>query len=110
MDKDGIHMHNSLSRYFVVAKRWAWLLILGVVICGCATYVITKFLINPTYVASSKIIVRVTTSTSQDDNTLAAIAMIPTLSQVVSDPKVLAPVANAHKLTLDQLTQMITVK
>lgn len=103
-------MRNSLSRYFIVAKRWAWLLILGVVICSGGTYAITKFLINPTYVASAKIIIRVTTSNSQQDNTLAAIAMIPTFSQVVSDPKVLAPVANAHKLTLDQLSQMITVK
>jgi capsular exopolysaccharide synthesis family protein len=103
-------MHNSLSRYFIVVKRWAWLLILGVVICSGTTYAITKFLINPTYVASAKIIIRVTTSNSQQDNTAAAIAMIPTFSQVVSDPKILKPVADTHKLTLDQLTQMVSVK
>lgn len=103
-------MRNSLSRYLVIAKRWAWLLVLGVIICSGGTYAITKFLINPTYVASSKIIIRVSTSNSEQDNTLAAIAMIPTFSQVVSDPKVLKPVADAHKMTIDQLSQIILVK
>ncbi|HEY4035206.1 MAG TPA: polysaccharide biosynthesis tyrosine autokinase [Ktedonobacteraceae bacterium] len=101
-------MRVSLSRYLILAKRWAWLLIVGVVICSGATYLITKFFIPPTYDASAKIIIKVSTSESQNDNTLAAIAMLPTFTQVVVDPKVLKPVATAHKMDLQLLTQAVT--
>lgn len=101
-------MRISLSRYLILAKRWAWLLIVGIVICSGATYLITKFFISPTYDASAKIIIKVSTSDSQNDNTLAAIAMLPTFTQVVLDPKVLKPVAAAHRMDLAQLTQAVS--
>ena len=101
-------MRILLSHYLILVKRWAWLLILGAVICSSATYIITKFVIAPTYDASAKIIIKVSTSESQNDNTLAALAMLPTFVQVVSDPKVLKPVANAHRIDLQQLSQMVT--
>lgn len=101
-------MRTFLSYYLILVKRWAWLLILGMVICSSATYIITKFIIAPTYDASAKIIIKVSTSDSQNDNTLAALAMLPTFIQVASDPKVLKPVADAHRMDLQQLSQMVT--
>lgn len=43
-------MHNPLNRYTMILKRWAWMIILGIVICGGSTYVVSK-LVHPTYQA-----------------------------------------------------------
>jgi capsular exopolysaccharide synthesis family protein len=101
-------MSSFLSRYWVIIKRWAWLLILGVVICGGATYAVTKFLLKPSYDASAKIVIKVTSANPENDNDLAALTLMPTFAEVVSDPTVLQPVATAHKLTLQQLSQMVS--
>jgi len=101
-------MSSFLSRYLVITKRWAWLLILGVVICSGATYTITKFLISPTYDASAKIIIKITSPNSENDNTLAALALMPTFTNVVSDPIVLQPVAKVHRMTFEQLSQVVS--
>ncbi len=103
-------MRNSLSRYILLAKRWAWLAILGMVICSGVTYVITKFFIPATYQASARIVIKVDSSTSTNDNTIAALSLMPTFTQVILDSKVLGPVASAHGMSLEQFSQMVSAK
>jgi len=94
----------------MLAKRWAWVILLGVVICGSLTYVVTK-LMHPVYQASALLFLSTNTSQSTLDNTSAVLAALPTYAQLVTHPTVLEPVLAKHKgLTLQQLTAMVTVK
>lgn len=102
-------MRSSLTRYKLLAKRWAWIVLLGVAICGSVTYVVTK-LIHPTYQASSLLVLTVTTSPSTYDNTSAVLEALPTYAQLINNPKVLDPVARHHGLTTKTLQGMLTVK
>lgn len=102
-------MRNSLNRYILLAKRWAWMILLGMVICGGTTYIVAK-LMRPTYQATAYLILTVSTSQSGYDNTTTAIELQPTYSQLVTKPQVLNPIASKYGLTLEQLTNMITVK
>ncbi|MBV8821193.1 MAG: polysaccharide biosynthesis tyrosine autokinase [Ktedonobacteraceae bacterium] len=102
-------MHSSLSRYILLAKRWMWMILLGMVICGSITYVITK-LMHPVYQASALLVLTVTTSPSTYDNTSAVLEVLPTYAQLLNTPQVLNPVAKKYGLTIKQLQPMITVK
>jgi capsular exopolysaccharide synthesis family protein len=95
----------------MLVKRWAWLIILGIVICGGGTYIYSK-LVRPVYQASAINVLTMSTSTSSPfDNTSSALAALPTFAQLFTNPVVLKPVAAQHpELTLSQLTNMITVK
>lgn len=104
-------MHNPLSRYKLILKRWAWMIILGVVVCGVITYAAGK-LIRPTYQASSTLILNVCTAQSSAyDCTTAGLEALSTYSQLITTPAVLNPVVAKHPgLTLASLTAMTTVK
>lgn len=104
-------MHNPLNRYTMILKRWAWMIILGIVICGGSTYVVSK-LVHPTYQASSTLILNdCTVQASAYDCTTAGLEALPTYSQLITSPTVLNPVIAQHPgLTLQQLTAMISVK
>ena len=103
-------MQNPLSRYMTIAKRWMWLLLLGVVICGGATYVVSK-IIRPTYQASTTLILTVGTGPSAYDTTTATLEALPTYASLLSTPIVLNPVISQHPgLTIQQLEGMMTVK
>jgi len=103
-------MQNPLSRYMVLIKRWAWLLILGIVICGGATYVVSKA-IRPTYQASTTLILTVGSGPSAYDTTTATLEALPTYASLISIPTVLDPVLAQHPgLTIQQLQGMMTVK
>lgn len=103
-------MRNPLTRYILLARRWVWVIILGVVLCSGMTYVITK-LMHPVYQATALLIVTFDTSGSVYDNTTAALEALPTYAQVVTNPKVLDPVIAQHKgLTLKSLLPMVAVK
>ncbi len=102
-------MQSSLSHYILLAKRWAWVVLLGVAICSGTTYIITK-LIPPTYVATTYVVIKVTTSQSSNDNTLAAVSLIPSFNQVITNDQVLQPVALKYGLTVKQLAAMITTR
>lgn len=88
-------MQNPLSRYMTIAKRWMWLLLLGVVICGGATYVVSK-IIRPTYQASTTLILTVGTGPSAYDTTTATLEALPTYASLLSTPIVLNPVISQH--------------
>jgi polysaccharide biosynthesis transport protein len=110
--KDGIDMQSQFSRYLVLAKRWAWVVVLGVVVCGGGTYVVSKR-IHPVYQASAFMILTMggASNTSAYDNTSASLEAVLTYSQLVTNPIVLNPVVAKHPgLTLNQLTAMIAVK
>jgi polysaccharide biosynthesis transport protein len=102
-------MRNPFTHYTLLAKRWAWVMLLGILLCGGSTYIVTK-LMHPVYQATALLLVSFNTSNSAADNTTAALAVLPTYAQLVKNPAVLQSVLAHHQgLTLDQLFPMISV-
>jgi tyrosine-protein kinase len=103
-------MQQSLGRYITLARRWAWLILSGIVICGVTTFIVTLF-IPPTYQASSTIIINLKSSSSPYENLNASELAVPTYAQLLTSPQVLNPVIARHPgMTLQQLIAMISVK
>ncbi len=109
-------MQNPLSRYTMLAKRWAWLIVLGIVLCGGGTYVVSK-LQRPVYQASAFMFLTMGTSTTSPyDSTSASLSAVPTFAQLLQpngsiNAEVLNSVAAQHPgLTLNELNAMLTVK
>jgi len=103
-------MQRSLSHYLNLAKRWAWLMIGGIVICAGATFIATLF-IPPTYQASATIIINIKSSSSPFENINTSELVVPTYAQLLTSPEVLNPVLVQHPgMTLKQLTSMMLVK
>lgn len=104
-------MQSPLSRYVVLAKRWAWMIILGMLICGGGTYIVSK-LMHPVYQASALLVLTMGSSnTSPYDSTSASLAALPTYASLITNPIVLDPVVAQYKnLTLDQLNNMLSVQ
>jgi capsular exopolysaccharide synthesis family protein len=102
-------MRNPLTRYILLAKQWGWLIVLGVVLCGGTTYVVTK-LMHPVYQATATLFLSFN-STSPYESNLSAIAALPTYALLVTNPQVLQPVVAQHPgLTLKTLLPMVSVK
>lgn len=100
---------QPLNRFLFLAKRWWWLVILGVVLCGGTTYGISK-LIHPVYRATATLIVSFQLSSSASDGVTASLAAVPTYAQLLQSPSVLEPVVAQHRgMTLQQLSAMMTV-
>lgn len=103
-------MQSLLSRYLPLVKRWLWLLLLGVGVCGGTTYAITR-LERPVYRASALLVMSVATTPSTYDNTTAALELLPTYVQLVSTGPVLEPVAARHAgLSVKQLSSIVNAK
>jgi len=103
-------MQDTFSHYTRLAKRWAWLVILGIVLCGGATYVVSKH-ISPVYQASSILIINIEASPSAYDNVNASQLAATAYAPLLTNPEVLQPVLAQHpELTLQQLTALITFK
>ena len=103
-------MKNPFSYYTRLAKRWAWMVILGIVLCGGASYGISK-ITHPVYQASATLNLQLGTSTSAYENFTASVQAVPTYAQLLVSPSVLNPVVEQHPgLTFKQLMAMITVK
>ena len=101
-------MQNLVGRYLTFTKRWTWLLLIGIVLCGGATYIFSKFT-PPSYQATSLLVLNVDTSSS--NNTLSSVAAVPTYAQLVTNPLVLNTVVAKHAgMTLTQLNNMLVVK
>jgi capsular exopolysaccharide synthesis family protein len=100
-------MQGLFNRYLLLVKRWLWVIVLGVVVCGGVTYVISKFT-KPTYQATVIFVVNVSTTPG---DTTSNIVAVPTYAQLLTNPLVLNPVVAKHRgMTLQQLNEMITVK
>lgn len=103
-------MQSPLSRYKVLARRWTWLVVLGIVLCSSASYAISK-LIHPAYQASAIIEINILSSTSAYDNFTLSELSVPTYSQLLTNSAVLNPVVAAHPgMTLKGLRAMMAVK
>ena len=104
-------MQNPISRSMRIARRWLWLVVLGVVVCGGATYLVSKH-IHPTYQASATIILELGTDpTHAFDNVSASMQASQTYAQLLASPAILGPViANHPGISLLQLSTMLTVK
>ena len=97
-------MKNPLSHYKMVAKRWAWMVILAIVICSSAAFLIAKHT-RPVYQASATLIL------DMNENFTASVQAVPTYAQLLTSPAVLNPVVAQHRgLTFEQLSAMITAK
>ena len=104
-------MKNRLSYYTVLAKKWAWMIILGIVLCSSATFGVSK-ITTRVYQASATLILNVGTSSSNPyENFTVSVQAVPTYVQLLTSPQVLGPVAAQHPgLVPDQLKAMITIK
>ena len=103
-------MQHSPGRYIALARRWAWLIISGILICASVTFIVTLF-IPPTYMATSTIIINLKSSSSPYENLNASELAVPTYAQLLTSPQVLNPVVAQHRgLTLQQLIAMMAVK
>lgn len=99
-------MQSILSRYILLAKRWLWIVLLGIILCSGTTYLVTKFTMQPVYEAQTRLLITVPGS-SQNDSTVAAIAQQPAYNALVTNPNILAPVAEQNGLSLEQLNSMV---
>src|SRR5713101_2115744 len=93
--KDRPLMKNPFSYYTMLAKRWAWMIILGIVLCGSASYGISK-ITHPVYQASATLILNVGTSTSASENFAVSVQAVPTYAQLLTSTPVLVPVVERH--------------
>lgn len=103
-------MQSTFSRFILLARRWWWLVALGVILCGGTTYAISKK-IHPIYRASATLIVNFQTSPSSYDNTTAGMQAVPTYAQLLTSPTLLNSVLAHYQkgMTLQQLTPMVSV-
>ncbi len=102
-------MQNTLSYFMLLAKRWWWLVALGIVLCGGTTYVISKKT-HSVYRATATLIVNFQTSPSSYDSITAGVEAVPTYAQLLTSPTVLQPVLALHPgMRLKELNAMITV-
>ena len=104
-------MRNPLIRYAMIVRRWAWIILLGVAICGGGAYVVSK-LVPATYQASSTLVLsECTTQSSSYDCTTAGLELLSTYAQLVTSPTVLNRVVALHPgMTLQQLQNMVSVE
>lgn len=103
-------MQSPLGYYILLAKRWTWLVVLGIVICGLGTYLGSK-LVAPVYRASSTLTITLNSSTSAYDNISASQLVAATYAQLITSPEMLRPVLAHHPgITLEQFTTMVTAK
>lgn len=101
-------MRNVLRYYALLARRWAWLALLGVGICGGGTYIASR-LERPVYAASAYTIINIGTSTSP--NIADSLQAVPTFAQLITNPVVLNPVVAQYPgMTAQDLSSMISVK
>jgi non-specific protein-tyrosine kinase len=91
----------------MLARRWIWVVVLGVIVCGGVTYIISKST-RPIYQARVIFVVNADPTSS---NATSSIAAAPTYAQLLTNPVILNPVVAKHRgMTLNQLNAMISVK
>jgi polysaccharide biosynthesis transport protein len=104
-----VEMQDLLKRYITLARRWAWLVVLGIALCGGASYIVST-LLTPVYQASVTLIISLKSADSATDNVSASELAVLTYAQLLTNPAVLEPVVAQHPgITLQQLNAMISV-
>ena len=81
-------VHILLSRYILLARRWTWMIILGIVICGGITYIFGIFT-PPIYQASATLIINFKSAPSMRDNVVASQAATTTYAHLITNSSVL---------------------
>jgi capsular polysaccharide biosynthesis protein len=116
-EKMAVEHSIDIKRYFRLLKRKIWLIISFVIVCAVGSALISLFLIQPTYQASTKLIVNKSedaTSLQQIDlNTVNAnIKLIDTYKEIIKTPAIMDIVVAENpdfKLTSTQLINKVTV-
>ncbi len=102
-------MGNTFRYALLLARRWMWLLALGVVIFGSATYLLGTIL-HPQYQASAYLIVETNLSAHTGTAEDGSQALLK-LAQQVTTPEVLEPVvAERADMSTRDLASMISVQ
>lgn len=100
---------GNLVRYsMLLVKCWIWVLLLGAVLFGSATYLISTFL-HPVYQASAYL----TVDAGETDHPTGdrRLQTVSSLSQLIKTPDVLAPVASLHPdMTVQQIAALVSVE
>jgi polysaccharide biosynthesis transport protein len=103
-------MRKPLSYYLILARRWTWLIVLGIVISAGTSYAVSK-LIPPVYQSTVLLIINLKPSISAFDNVSASQLATATYSQLLISPELLKPVVAKHpELTTEELTAMVSAK
>jgi capsular polysaccharide biosynthesis protein len=116
-EKMAVEQSIDMKRYFRLLKRKIWLIFSFVVVCAVGSALISLFLMQPTYQASTKLIVNKsedTTSLQQIDlNTVNAnIKLIDTYKEIIKTPAIMDIVVTENPdfgLTSAQLINKVTV-
>lgn len=100
-------MGNIFKYYTLLARRWMWMLLVGALVCGGATYLASTFL-RPVYQASAYVIINVGAPHPSVTESLQA---VPTFAQLITIPAVLDPVVEQHPgMSMQELLAMISIK
>lgn len=102
-------MQNLFRHYATLARRWAWLVVLGMALCGGTSFVVST-LLHPTYQASATLVISMKSADSAVDNVSASELAALTYAQLLTNSTILEPVAAQHPgMTLQQLDAMVSV-
>ena len=102
-------MGNIFRYYVLLTRRWMWVLVLGALVCGSATYLISTFL-RPVYQASAYLIIDIGGASTHPSIT-DSLQAVPTFAQLITTSTVLDPVLAQHPgLSSQDLLAMLTVK
>lgn len=101
-------MNNTLKYSLLVAKRWLWMFVIGAVLCGGATYLVSTWL-RPVYQASTYLIIEFGAKTHPD--VTQSLQAVPTFARLITTPAVLVPVVVQHPgISMQDLQAMLTIK
>lgn len=101
-------MGNRLQYVVTLAKRWIWMLVVGALVCGSTTYVMST-LQRPMYQASTYIII--TIGAAAHPSVTDSLQAVPTFAQLITTPSVLNPVIAQHPgMHTQDLLAMLTIK
>lgn len=106
-------MNNGLKDYGLLLWRWAWLIVLGVLLSAGLTYGISR-LVAPVYLASTKLLVNQAPSAAQTDSASILIKsdqLARTYADMlVQEPELSEVIATLHlNYTLEDLAKVVKV-
>lgn len=101
-------MGNQFKYAVLLTKRWVWLFVMGALMCGGTTYVLSM-LSRPVYQASTYLII--TIGAAAHPSVTDSLQAVPTFAQLITTPSVLDPVVAQHPgMRTQDLLAMLTIK
>ncbi|TYP75657.1 capsular polysaccharide biosynthesis protein [Paenibacillus methanolicus] len=112
-----MQMELELRDYIQIIRKRIWLIVATVLLCSLAAGVFSVFFIDPTYEASTKIIVNRTASEAQPNNLdlneiNSNLSLINTYKEIIKTPAVMDAVVQQYpqfNMTADELIKQVSV-